>query len=224
MENQECKVRPEIINANSNEPVFYPFSIKTSKCTGSCNNINDPYAKICVLNIIKYLNVKVFNLMSRTNETRHIKWYETCKCKCRLDASVCNNKQRWNNDKCQCECKELIDKGICNKGYICNPSNCKCECDKLCDFGEYLDYENCKCRKRLVDKLMEECNENIEETSSVKINSRKCKGNSCILYIVLFSIFFRINIGIATYFVYYKYMNHNKENVSAYDYVYQRKN
>ena len=56
--------------------------------------------------------------MSRTNETRHIKWHETCKCKCRLDASVCNNKQRWNNDKCQCECKELIDKGICDKQYI----------------------------------------------------------------------------------------------------------
>ena len=49
MKNQECKVRPEIINVNSNEPVFYPFSIKTNKCSGSCNNINDPYAKICVL-------------------------------------------------------------------------------------------------------------------------------------------------------------------------------
>ena len=49
--------------------------------------------------------------------------------------------------KCQCERKELIDKGICDKGYIWNPSNCKCECDKSCDFGEYLDYENCKCRK-----------------------------------------------------------------------------
>ena len=146
-----------------------------------------------------------------------------CKCKCRLDASVCNNKQCWNNDKCQCECKELIDKGICNKVYIWNPSNCKCECDKSCDFGKYLGYENCKCRKRLVDKLMEECNENIEETSLVKINSRKCKSNSCILYSVLFSIFFTINIGITTYFVYYKYINHNKENVYVYDYVYQRK-
>ena len=52
--------------------------------------------------------------MSRTNETRH----KTCKCKCRLDASVCNNKQRWNEDKCRCECKELIDKGICDKGFI----------------------------------------------------------------------------------------------------------
>ena len=100
MKNQECKVRPEIINVNSNEPIFYPFSIKTSKCSDSCNNINDPYAKICVPNVIKDLNVKVFNLMSRTNETRHIEWHETCKCKCRLDASVCNNKQRWNDDKC----------------------------------------------------------------------------------------------------------------------------
>ena len=84
MKNQECKVRPEIINVNSNEPVFYPFSIKTSKCSGSCNNINNPYAKICDPNVIKDLNVKVFNLMSRTNETRPIKWHETCKCKCRL--------------------------------------------------------------------------------------------------------------------------------------------
>ena len=118
MKNQECKVRPEIINVNSNEPVFYPFSIKTSKCSSSCNDINNPCAKICVSNVIKDLNVKIFNLMSRTNETRHIKWHQTCKCKCRLDVSVCNNKQRWNNDKCQCECKELIDKSICDKKYI----------------------------------------------------------------------------------------------------------
>ena len=73
MNNQVCKVRPEIINVNSNEPVFYPFSIKKSRCSGSCNNINDPYAKICVPDDVKDLNIKVFNLMSRTNETRHIK-------------------------------------------------------------------------------------------------------------------------------------------------------
>ena len=73
MNNQACKARPKIINVNSNNPVFYPFSIKTSKCSGNCNNINDPYAKICVPDIVKDLNVKVFNLMSRTNETRHIK-------------------------------------------------------------------------------------------------------------------------------------------------------
>ena len=58
--------------------------------------------------------------MSRTNETRHKEWHEACKC--RLDASVCNNKQRWNEYKCRCECKELIDKGVCDKGFIWNPS------------------------------------------------------------------------------------------------------
>ena len=94
--NQICKASPQIVNVNSNNPIFYFFSIKTSKCSGNCNNINDSYAKICVPDVIKILNVKVFNLnsMSRTNEARHIDWHETCRCICRLDAIVCNNKQR----------------------------------------------------------------------------------------------------------------------------------
>ena len=73
MNNQECKTRNQVINVNGDEPVFFPFSIETSKCSGSCNNINYPYAKICIPDIKKKLNVKVFNLMSRTNETRFIK-------------------------------------------------------------------------------------------------------------------------------------------------------
>ena len=92
MNNQECKIKPETININSNEPLFYPYSIKVNKCSGSSNNINDPSSKLCVPGIVKNINIKVFNLMPRTNETRHIKWHETCKCKCRLDASVCTNK------------------------------------------------------------------------------------------------------------------------------------
>ena len=116
MNSQECKIRPKLIDINSNEPSFYSYSIRINKCSGSCNSINDPYAK-------------VFNLMSRTNDRRHIKWHETCKCKCRLDESICNDKQRLNKDKCRCECKELIDKEICEKGFIWNPSNCSCECD-----------------------------------------------------------------------------------------------
>ena len=63
MKNQECKIRPQVVNTNSNDPIFYPFSIKISKCSGNCNDINDPYAKICVPDIIKNLNVKVFSLM-----------------------------------------------------------------------------------------------------------------------------------------------------------------
>ena len=200
--NQECKVRPEIVNVNSNEPVFYPFNIKTSKCSGSCNNINDPYAKLYVPDVAKNINIKVFNPMSRTNETRHVKWHETCKCKCRLDASVCNNKQRWNDDKCRCECEELIDKGICDKGFIWNPSNCECESDKSFDVGEYLDYENCKCRKKLVGKLVEECTENTDEVkiagTTIFERRNECQ-SSCTIYVVLIAIVFTISLGIDWY-------------------------
>ena len=64
--------------------------------------------------------------MSKANETRDIKLHETCKFKCRLDGSVCNNKLSWNEVKCRCEYKELIDKGSCDKGFISNPSTCEC--------------------------------------------------------------------------------------------------
>ena len=70
--NQECKTRPQVVKVNGDEPVFFPFGIETSKCSGSCNNINYSYTKICVPDVVKNLNVKVLNLMSRTNETRHI--------------------------------------------------------------------------------------------------------------------------------------------------------
>ena len=105
---------------------------------------------------------------------------------------------------------QRIDKGVCDKGFIWNPSNCECECDKSCDVGEYLDYENCKCRKSLVNKLADECNENIDEVKVLDKNEDKW--NSCISYIVLFSIFFAINVGIAAYFVYYKYIYRDKKN------------
>ena len=90
--NQECKTRPQVINVNRDEPVFFPFSIETSKCSGSPNNINYLYAKIRVPDVIKNLNVKVFNPMSRANETRFIEWHETCKCECKFGGNVCNNK------------------------------------------------------------------------------------------------------------------------------------
>ena len=197
MKNQECKIRPQVININSNNPIFYPFSIKTSKCSGNCNNINYPYAKICVPDIIKNLNVKVFNLMSKTNETRFIEWHETCKCECKFGINVCNNKQRWNINKCRCRCKQLIDKGVYDKGFIWNPSNCECEGDKACDVGEYLDYENCKCRKKLFDKLVDVKLAKI--TLAENENSYKC--SSCT---VLFWTFFTINVGgIGAYLIYF---------------------
>ena len=101
----------------------------------------------------------------------------------------------------------MIDKGVCGKRFIWNPSNCECECDKSCNIGEYLDYENCKCRKKLVNKLVQECTEVDEEGKLAKKqkkiaedeNKHKNKCSSCTLYIVLFSIFFTIKVGIGTY-------------------------
>ena len=100
--------------------------------------------------------------------------------------------------------KELIDKGVCDKRFIWNPSNCECECDKSCDVGECLDYKNQRCKKRLADKLVEECAETIEEVKIAGKNEHKNKCRSSILHIVLFSVFFAINIRTDAYFVYYE--------------------
>ena len=203
MNNQGCSVRWEIINININEPSFYPYRVNINKRSDSCNNINNPYPNWCVPHVIKNMNVKVFNLMSRTNEINemlYIEWHETCKCKCKLDASVCNNKQGWNKDECRCECKELINKGINDKGFIWNPSNWECECDKSYDVGEYLDYEICKSGKKLIDKLVEEGSGNIDEK---ELHSKKMIYNSTVngyekhVVLVQHSIVFHI--------VHYKY-------------------
>ena len=190
------------------------YCITINKCKGSCNTINDPYAKLCVLDTIKNINVNLLNLMSRTSEKGRTEWGKTCKCKCKLDASVCQNKQRWNEGKCRCKCKELIEKGMCDKGFIWNHNNCEYECDKLCYVGEYLDYKNCKCRKRLIDKLLEGCSENIHgnkmlhnETLNVipldviPLNEYQKVCNSCTIYIILFSVFFIKSICIGSAFI-----------------------
>ena len=99
----------------------------------------------------------------------------------------------------------MIDKGIWDKGFTWNPSNSECECDKLCDVGEYWDYENCKCWKRLIDKLAEKCNENIDrnEMISVILNYWENVRGSCTVYIVLFVIFFIISISISMFYIYF---------------------
>ena len=205
MKNQECKVRPEIININSNNPIFYPFSVGINRCSGKCNNINDPYARLCVPDIVKNLNVTVFNLMPLTNDTRSIKWHETCKWICRLNEIICNHKQRWNEEKCRCKCKELIDKRVCDKGYIFNPSNCECECDKSCNIGQYLDYSDRKCKKKLIDLLIEQCTEN-NDVETKKVNRTVKKENSsCKVYIILTTIVFTIFAEVTIYFVYYNW-------------------
>ena len=105
---------------------------------------------------------------------------------------------------------------MCNEGFVWNPSNCECEYDKSCDGGEQLDYKNCKCRKRLADKLVQECNENIDERKlhprelhsnkmiyNSTLNDYKKICSSCIVCIILFVIFFIISIAISSVFIYF---------------------
>ena len=180
-----------------------------------CGSINNPDAKICIPDITISINVRVFNLMQRINETRSVVWHEIYKYVCKLTSAVCNTNQVWNEGKCRCECKEdLIYKGICDKRFIWNPSNCQCECDKSCSIGEYLDYKNCVCRNSIVDKLVEECanvidgdkiyNETLSVTPSNTISSDDCA--SCTLYVVLFAIFLTTSVIISCGFVYYWYL------------------
>ena len=128
IKNQERTVTEVIIN---NEYMIYPFSIKENRCNGNCNNISNPYSRVCVPNFIRNITAKVFDLMSWKNKTKQIKLHESCKCECRLDTIICNNKQKWNKHKCRCEC--LVNKK-CDKNYVWNPSNCKCEYKKSSAF------------------------------------------------------------------------------------------
>ena len=99
----------------------------------------------------------------------------------------------------------MIDKGVCDNGYAWNPSNCECECDKSCAVGEYLDYENCKCRKRLVDKLVQECGENVDEAKLAGVTLFEHENESVCFYtvfIVLAVIALTVSIGIGAYFTY----------------------
>ena len=101
----------------------------------------------------------------------------------------------------------MIDKGRC-EGFIWNPCICECECDNSCDIEQYLDHKNCKSRKELVDKLVEECSENLNGNEMIlngTLNDHRKVCNSCTIYIVLFVIDFLIIIGISTAFVYFNW-------------------
>ena len=181
--------------------------------------------------------------MPRTNETRPTKLHKTCKCICRLNKIICNNKQRWNKNQCRCECKKLTYKGVYDKGYIFNPSNCKCECDKSCNTSQYLDYLDCKCKKKIIDLIVEKCIEydddktklvnktvikNDNKTKLIIItvtkNDNKTKivnktvENSCKVYIILTIVSIVISTVYAIYFVYYnRFLIKNKDFFTRYN-------
>ena len=121
LKNQECKVRKVIVD---NEYMTFPYNIKVDRCTGSCNNITNPYNRACVPSIVKNFSCKVFNLVSQQNETRQIFFHKSCTCDCLLNETACNAKQKWNKDECRCVCLETKK---CDIGFVWNVCNCECE-------------------------------------------------------------------------------------------------
>ena len=92
--NQKCMPRPKILDVNEGigEALLYLCNVLVNKCSGSCNTLDNPMSKICVPKIIKNVNMQVYNFLMRLNETRNVLWHESCKCVCKLNSSVCNNK------------------------------------------------------------------------------------------------------------------------------------
>ena len=165
--NQKCMPRPKILDVNEGvgEALFYLYNVQVNKCSGSCNTLDNPIEKLCVPNVIKGLNMKVYDFLMRLNETRYVLWHESCKCICKLNSSVCNKKQIWNSNTCRCLCNEDFTGIInCAKRYTWNPSTCKCQCDTWCKPGQYLDHKNCVCKNKLVGRLISECTSIVNET------------------------------------------------------------
>ena len=114
----------------------------------------------------------------------------------------------------------MIDKGRCDNGFIWNSSTCECECHKSSDVKEYLDYENYKCRKRLIDMLVEECGENIDGNDMIYNYKKVC--NSCTVYIILLVISSTIIICIISAFSYFHwYLKISNTNINTDTVIYK---
>ena len=210
--NQKCMPRPKILDVNEGvgEALFYPYNVLVIKCSGSCNTLDDPMAKLCVPNIIKRINMEVYNFLMRLNETRNVLPHESCKCICRLNSSVCNSKQIWNSDTCRCDCNEDFAGIInCTKGYTWNPSTCQCQCDMWCKPGQYLDHKNCDCKNKLVGRIIGECTSVINETMMNNVDNKDNDNTITYIFIGLFSI---LLFGIVCFcvFAYFKWIKGKK--------------
>ena len=220
--NQKCMPRPKILDVNEGvgEALFYPYNVLVNKCSGSCDTINNPMAKLCVPGIVKRVNMQVYNFLMGLNETRNVLWHESCKCVCKLNLSVSNNKSIWNSDTCRCDCNEDFAGIInCTKGYTCNPSTCECQCDAWCKPGQYLDHKNCVCKNKLVGRVIEKCTSVINETM---INNNKDNiTNNNNTYLILFIVFL---IGFILFLIgsiyYYWRSNANKKKLR--DFIYPK--
>ena len=196
---------------------FIHYNVLVNKCSGSCNTLDNPMTKLCVPNVIKRVNMQVYNFLMMLNETRNVLWHESCKCIYKLNSSVCNNKQIWNGDTCRCDCNEdFVGIINCTKGYTRNPSTWECQCDTWCKPGQYLDLKNCVCKNKLIGRVIEECTSVINET---KINNNKDNITNNNAYLILFIVFL---IGFVVFLVgfIYHYCRNNTNKRKLRDFIY----
>ena len=168
-------------------------------------------AKLCVPNIIKKVNRKVYNLLMRLNETRNVLWHESYKSVCRLNSSVCNSKHIWNSDTCRCDFNEDFAGIInCTKGYMWNPSTCECQCDMWCKPGQYLDHKNCVSKNKLVGRIIGKCTSVINETMMNNEDNITNDNATTYIFIGLFSVLLFIGIVCFCVFAYFKWIKGKK--------------
>ena len=211
--NRKCMPIPKITDVNEGvgEALFYPYNVLVNKCSGSCNTLEDPMARLCVPNVIKNVNMKIYNFLMRLNETRNALWHESCKCVCKLNSSVCNSKQIWNSDTCRCDCNEDFAGIInCTKGYTWNPSTCKCQCDIWCKPGQYLDHKNCVCKNKLIGRVIAKCTSVINETMINNTDNITNDNTIANIFIRLFSVLLLVGIVCFCVFAYFKWIKGKK--------------
>ena len=182
LKDRKCEVKKVIID---NDYMTFPFKIKMDRCIGSCNNKDNPYFKVCTPDIVKNISVKVFDLISQKNVLRNVSFHKSCKCDSLLDKKDCNNKQRWNKDKCRCECLKIKD---CDVGFSWNVVNCRCEFKKAA---------------KLI--TTEECDVETDDISQNKVeNKNKVKKvENCKPFVASFILFVCVSVistGIMIYF------------------------
>ena len=188
LKNQDYKVREVITD---NKYMAFPYNNKVNRFNGSCNKSTNLYARVCAPDIVENITVKMFDLMTLTNTAKQIEWHESCNCVCKLNSTVCNNKQKWNENKCRCEC--LVNKK-CDNDFIWNISNCEFEYRK----------------KAVKLTTEEECEEINDSTIVIKELVENCKP------FVASSILFLLVTTILTELLIYFYIKSRPNNALPY--------
>lgn len=184
VDNQPCLARETIVNINNNEPRYYPFAIKLNKCTGSCDDLGNPFAKICEVNETRKRIIKVYDILFNKYWPMVIKEDVSCDCQCKFNSSVCKG-QRWNKNKCRCEC----DRQRCRRGFVWDYSVCSCRNER----------SDAKVHNYSLSNLNDVCDDKISVTTSSTTNKNHMpngKKSIDVRYIIAISILVLILISV----------------------------